>query len=165
MISGGRRSSAIEPDRDCHTMFPFTFNFPVPDIVNPFASRPYSRSPSPPVLVSRKRQRSFDTDAPPSDHEVDTTPGKQACGLHVCSGIIPQWLSIILIMHLSLSSLFALFRAGTINLTDLRSRLSLFKVELPPPAKRRRGFAGSIVSTALNAALLGSAVGLTVYRL
>ena len=68
-------------------------------------------------------------------------------------------------MHLSLSSLFALFRAGTINLTDLRSRLSLLKVELPPPAKRRRGFAGSIVSTALNAALLGSAVGLTVYRL
>ncbi|KAH8832893.1 hypothetical protein DL96DRAFT_1583789 [Flagelloscypha sp. PMI_526] len=34
-----------------------------------------------------------------------------------------------------------------------------------PPAKRRRGIAGSIVSTAVSAALIGSAVGLTVYRL
>lgn len=37
-------------------------------------------------------------------------------------------------------------------------------VELPP-AKRRRTLAGSIVSTALSAALIGTAVGLTVYRL
>jgi hypothetical protein len=34
-----------------------------------------------------------------------------------------------------------------------------------PPAKRRKGLAGSIVSTALSAALVGTAVGLTVYRL
>ncbi|KAF9643828.1 hypothetical protein BDM02DRAFT_1315196 [Thelephora ganbajun] len=34
-----------------------------------------------------------------------------------------------------------------------------------PPAKRRKGLAGSIVSTALSAALIGTAVGLTVYRL
>ena len=38
------------------------------------------------------------------------------------------------------------------------------KIELPP-AKRRKGLAGSIVSTALSAALIGTAVGLTVYRL
>jgi len=38
------------------------------------------------------------------------------------------------------------------------------KPELPP-AKRRKGLAGSIVSTALSAALIGTAVGLTVYRL
>ncbi|KAF9024756.1 hypothetical protein BDZ89DRAFT_1114533 [Hymenopellis radicata] len=37
--------------------------------------------------------------------------------------------------------------------------------ELPPPAKRRRGLAGSIVSTAVSAALIGTAVGLTVYRM
>ncbi|KAJ8095055.1 hypothetical protein PM082_010273 [Marasmius tenuissimus] len=36
---------------------------------------------------------------------------------------------------------------------------------LEPPAKRRRGLAGSIVSTAVSAALIGTAVGLTVYRL
>ncbi|KAF8643186.1 hypothetical protein AX16_009177 [Volvariella volvacea WC 439] len=34
-----------------------------------------------------------------------------------------------------------------------------------PPAKRRKGIAGSIVDTAVNAALIGTAVGLTVYRL
>jgi len=34
-----------------------------------------------------------------------------------------------------------------------------------PPAKRRRTLAGSIVSTAVSAALIGTAVGLTVYRL
>lgn len=37
-------------------------------------------------------------------------------------------------------------------------------VDLPPP-KRRRTLAGSIVSTAMSAALIGTAVGLTVYRL
>ena len=37
-------------------------------------------------------------------------------------------------------------------------------VELPP-TKRRRGLAGSIVSGALSAALIGAAVGVTVYRL
>jgi len=40
----------------------------------------------------------------------------------------------------------------------------LLHVEMPP-LKRRRGFAGSIISTAVSAALIGSAVGLTVYRL
>ena len=42
--------------------------------------------------------------------------------------------------------------------------LIVLHVELPP-AKRRRTLAGSIVSTALSAALIGTAVGLTVYRL
>ena len=37
-------------------------------------------------------------------------------------------------------------------------------IDLPPP-KRRKTLAGSIVSTALSAALIGTAVGLTVYRL
>ncbi|KAF5385775.1 hypothetical protein D9615_002200 [Tricholomella constricta] len=41
----------------------------------------------------------------------------------------------------------------------------ILDIEMPPPAKRRRGLAGSIVSTALSAALIGTAVGLTVYRL
>jgi hypothetical protein len=37
-------------------------------------------------------------------------------------------------------------------------------IELPP-AKRRRTLASTIVSGALNAAIIGTAVGLTVYRL
>ncbi|KAF9784918.1 hypothetical protein BJ322DRAFT_795491 [Thelephora terrestris] len=43
---------------------------------------------------------------------------------------------------------------------------ALFSVKLElPPAKRRKGLAGSILSTALSAALIGTAVGLTMYRL
>ena len=34
-----------------------------------------------------------------------------------------------------------------------------------PPAKRRRTLAGALVSSAVNAALIGTAVGITVYRL
>lgn len=41
----------------------------------------------------------------------------------------------------------------------------LFHVDIAPSAKRRRGLAGSIVSTALSTALIGTAVGLTVYCL
>ncbi|KAJ7650161.1 hypothetical protein FB45DRAFT_887134 [Roridomyces roridus] len=37
--------------------------------------------------------------------------------------------------------------------------------DLPPPAKRRRGLAGSIISSAVGAAMISAAVGLTVYRL
>jgi hypothetical protein len=41
-----------------------------------------------------------------------------------------------------------------------------FRVYLElPPTKRRRTLANTIVSGALNAALIGTAVGLTVYRL
>jgi hypothetical protein len=42
--------------------------------------------------------------------------------------------------------------------------LICINVELPAN-KRRRTLVGSIASTALSAALIGSAVGLTVYRL
>lgn len=42
--------------------------------------------------------------------------------------------------------------------------LICINVELPP-SKRRRTLVGSIASTALSAALIGTAVGLTVYRL
>lgn len=34
-----------------------------------------------------------------------------------------------------------------------------------PPSKRRKGITGSVISTAFGAALIGAAVGLTVYRL
>lgn len=47
----------------------------------------------------------------------------------------------------------------------IESILPILPIELPPPSKRRRGLAGSIVSTAVNAALIGTAVGLTVYRM
>ncbi len=89
-----------------------------------------------------------------------------ACGLHgVCLSISTILFTInvsTIMMYLSLSS----FCAGKKNInTDSKSRLSLLGPDLPPPDKRRRGLAGSIVSTALSAAFFSTAVGLTVYRL
>ncbi|TFK23212.1 hypothetical protein FA15DRAFT_473639 [Coprinopsis marcescibilis] len=50
------------------------------------------------------------------------------------------------------------------NLCLFRRTVICVHVDLPP-AKRRRGLAGSIVTTAWNAALIGTAVGLSVYKL
>ncbi|KAF5316787.1 hypothetical protein D9619_006528 [Psilocybe cf. subviscida] len=51
------------------------------------------------------------------------------------------------------------------RLTDAMTRLIfLLQIDMPP-LKRRRGLAGSIVNTAVSAALIGTAVGLTVYRM
>lgn len=61
----------------------------------------------------------------------------------------------------SLPFLLASFNPLSFMLFDIVIEIN---VELPP-AKRRRTLAGSIVSTALSAALIGTAVGLTVYRL
>jgi len=79
--------------------------------------------------------------------------------LHIARGHQPGatifWKMDHLVSILLISRSFTLF---TCNL------LIIVHVELPP-AKRRRTLAGSIVSTALSAALIGTAVGLTVYRL
>ena len=51
------------------------------------------------------------------------------------------------------------------NSLTIMSRLILLLHVDMPPLKKRRGLAGSIVSTAVSAALIGTAVGFTVYRL
>ena len=43
-------------------------------------------------------------------------------------------------------------------IADINQFVLLLHVDVPPPAKRRRGLAGSIVSTALSTALIGTAV-------
>lgn len=78
------------------------------------------------------------------------------------SYVVPKPHSFVLYLPF-LSSLFTpFFRKISLMSTRL---ILLLHVEMPPPAKRRRGLAGTIVTTALNAALIGTAVGLTVYRL
>lgn len=55
---------------------------------------------------------------------------------------------------------------NTTTLTAMTSSRLILLVHVDmPPLKKRRGLAGTIISTALNAALIGGAVGLTVYRL
>jgi hypothetical protein len=64
-----------------------------------------------------------------------------------------------------LSIIFVLPIFSTFHIIMATNRLILvLRIEMPP-LKRRRGLAGSIISTAVSAALIGSAVGLTVYRL
>ena len=83
------------------------------------------------------------------------------CALHApraCSTTSPPQMAnntdhyIILLAHFVALMMFTI--PLTIHVT----------IDLPPP-KRRKTFTGSIVSTALSAALIGTAVGLTVYRL
>lgn len=85
--------------------------------------------------------------------------------------IFSVWISELLTALISL--LFSLFLLSIylplamLYHSSLRLGIDAFflvKLELPP-AKRRKGLAGSIVSTALSAALIGTAVGLTMYRL
>ena len=67
-----------------------------------------------------------------------------------CLFLISIYLPLIMLYH-------SRFRSGV----D-----ALFSINLDlPPAKRRKGLAGSVLSAALSAALVGTAVGLTVYRL
>lgn len=64
----------------------------------------------------------------------------------------------LILVYLPLVMLYRFrFRVGTDAFVSANLEL--------PPAKRRKGLAGSIFSTALSAALIGTAVGLTVYRL
>jgi len=65
----------------------------------------------------------------------------------------------------SLSIIFDPSHLLSFTSTMANNRLILLLHIEMPPLKRRRGLAGSIISTAVSAALIGSAVGLTVYRL
>jgi len=76
--------------------------------------------------------------------------------------VLPPLTVDLSIVH---STIHFLFDVLNTTLTTMSSRLILLVHVEMPPMKKRRGLAGSIVSTALSAALIGTAVGLTVYRL
>jgi len=62
-------------------------------------------------------------------------------------------------------SAYLMFKPTFFQIDAFDRLIIIFHAEMPPPTKRRRGLAGSIVDTAFNAALIGTAVGLTMYRL
>ncbi|KAH7910294.1 hypothetical protein BJ138DRAFT_1009114 [Hygrophoropsis aurantiaca] len=145
--------------------FPFTFNLSVPGLQNPFSAPsqigsrndkkdvepqairriaalpPHRISPSPslsaPLPLSRKRGWT------PSTPE----PSRASTNATSTRGYLDTPAKYRDMAH----------EAPERETEDLIAEL--------PPAKRRRTLAGSIVSTALSAALIGTAVGLTVYRL
>ncbi|KAI0796191.1 hypothetical protein C8Q75DRAFT_745620 [Abortiporus biennis] len=139
-------------------VFSFSFNFSVPGIANPFIAPKApanDRKHAPPIRETITRRR------PPSPCFSSSQPLSRKRG----------WVPAI-----SEPSHAAAIQTSTSGYLDTPAKyrdmaqsndedeIEEMVAELPPP-KRRRTLAGSIVSTALSAALIGTAVGLTVYRL
>ncbi|KAG2040069.1 hypothetical protein BDR03DRAFT_893050 [Suillus americanus] len=154
--------------------FPFTFSFRVPGLHNPFtvqsAVKP-SRSdrkdaPLEPAAAISRRNRAL---PPPRRAPPPPPPSlSSSVPLNRKRGWVPS---------IPEPSQAATSAASTRGYLDTPAKYRDMAHEGPeqefvedmfaelPPAKRRRTLAGSIVSTALSAALIGTAVGLTVYRL
>ncbi|OAX36023.1 hypothetical protein K503DRAFT_695886 [Rhizopogon vinicolor AM-OR11-026] len=148
--------------------FPFTFSFSVPGLHNPFtvAAKPavqWPRTDRQDASVAKAISR-HNHAFPPSRL---ASPSPSLVPLTRKRGWVPSF------PEPSLAATSATSIGGYLD-TPAKYRHMVHEApereveemfaELPP-AKRRRTLAGSIVSTALSAALLGTAVGLTVYRL
>ncbi|KAJ7455377.1 hypothetical protein B0H11DRAFT_2067860 [Mycena galericulata] len=152
--------------------FPFTFKIAVPGL-NPFTPTPETPSPlqstsqSPekprarparPRNINERRPSPSPSPAAPASRKRGwdpslAEPSQSTATLASTSGFLnPPAKYHEMVGHQS---------GDEFELEDMSMSIS----DMPPPAKRRRGLAGSIVSTAVSAALIGTAVGLTVYRL
>ncbi|KAI0048787.1 hypothetical protein FA95DRAFT_1539388 [Auriscalpium vulgare] len=140
--------------------FNFTFTMPVPGIVNPFSAPP---APAPTAhagngLAPPPTRRPHPSTLPPSLPmsrkrgwvPSEAEPSRAATSTASSSGYLDTP---------------AKYRDFTITPEPREEDAIEEMVSSLPPAKRRRTLAGSIVSTAVSAALIGTAVGLTVYRL
>ncbi|THH29508.1 hypothetical protein EUX98_g4683 [Antrodiella citrinella] len=152
--------------------FPFSFRFSVPGIVNPFHSTCESDSAS---VVSRFTQ---DIDKMGSSSS-QTEPQRPVLHRHPSPSLIPPkplvrkrgWAPSE--SEPSHAAAKAVSTSGYLDTPAKYREMALYSetdemdemiADLPAP-KRRKTLAGSIVSTALSAALIGTAVGFTVYRL
>lgn len=153
--------------------FPFTFSFRVPGLHNPFTAQSAVK-PSrndrkdalldPAAAISRRNCTQF----PPPRRASPSPSLSPFVPLNRKRGWVPS---------IPEPSQAATSAASTRGYLDTPAKYRDMTHETPeqefveemfaelPPAKRRRTLAGSIVSTALSAALIGTAVGLTVYRL
>ncbi|KAF9219703.1 hypothetical protein BS17DRAFT_788639 [Gyrodon lividus] len=147
--------------------FPFTFSLNVPGLHNPFLAQP--------GLAQSRSTRSNHVPTPISRH-ISARPPRR---ISPCSSLSPPvplarkrgWVPST--PEPSQATTSATSTRGYLDTPakyrDMPQREPEQEAEEMiaelPPAKRRRTLAGSIVSTALSAALIGTAVGLTVYRL
>ncbi|KXN81705.1 hypothetical protein AN958_03916 [Leucoagaricus sp. SymC.cos] len=159
--------------------FPFTFSFNVPGLPNPFSPNYSQTGPS------LTRQPSGEPGTPTgSENGIQNQESSMAiAGGRLASSPAPSFSSTSRPKNLkrgwepafaesTQSSATLVSTSGYLNppskygeFVNAPSMHDQPEEELPPPCKKRRGLAGSIVSTAVNAALIGTAVGLTVYRL
>ncbi|KAG5351802.1 hypothetical protein C0989_004881 [Termitomyces sp. Mn162] len=154
--------------------FPFTFSLSVPGLSNPFGSVTRSEQQLPPTpvdkhgsLQSHKQKIRITRPRPPSDSSGSPvlTPLSRKRGWEPAFVSTSQSTTTLASTSGYLDTP-SKYRTMTERSADEFHEVEMFAdAEMPPPAKRRRGLAGSIVSTALSAALIGTAVGLTVYRL
>ncbi|KAI0676018.1 hypothetical protein C8Q78DRAFT_1007677 [Trametes maxima] len=138
-------------------VFSFSFNLSVPGITNPFAA---ATEPAPSRYDTDMQHSSIPRRRPPSPSLLPPLSRKRGW---VPSSSEPSRPAP---MHTSTSGYLdtpAKYRDMAYESTE-QVEIEEMVADLPPP-KRRRTLAGSIVSTALSAALIGTAVGLTVYRL
>ncbi|KAG5723645.1 hypothetical protein E4T56_gene18214 [Termitomyces sp. T112] len=154
--------------------FPFTFSLSVPGLSNPFGSGTRSEQQLPPTpvdkhgsLQSHKQKIRITRPRPPPDSSGSPvlTPLSRKRGWEPAFVSTSQSTTTLASTSGYLDTP-SKYRTMTERSADEFHEVEMFAdTEMPPPAKRRRGLAGSIVSTALSAALIGTAVGLTVYRL
>ncbi|KZT21182.1 hypothetical protein NEOLEDRAFT_1139817 [Neolentinus lepideus HHB14362 ss-1] len=150
-------------------VFNYTFSFTVPEIPNPFSAAQRQASPPSPRRSDSIAQPLSRRDVGPRQRRLPSPAASSpSLPLNRKRGWVPA---------LAEPSQAATDQTSTRGYLDTPAKyrdmapskeedteVEDMVAELPP-TKRRRTLAGSIVSTALSAALIGTAVGLTVYRL
>ncbi|KAJ3984100.1 hypothetical protein F5890DRAFT_1519348 [Lentinula detonsa] len=163
--------------------FPFTFSLTVPGLANPFSASPLYpyqqslRTQNEAGTSTMKTRRRSNLDEHGNEDELNlskhhpksrrASPSPVELGSSRKRGWEPAFAG-----EPSLAPTFVTVSNGYLDTSaklgkqnGLNAHEQAVEELQHPPAKRRRTLAGSIVSTAVNAALVGTAVGLTVYRL
>ncbi|KAH8116324.1 hypothetical protein DFH11DRAFT_1579958 [Phellopilus nigrolimitatus] len=149
--------------------YPFSFRLSVPGITNPFLSpsqfqnRPKAILPS---ALSIANSNSWALPAPA--YRRRPSPGPAPPPLVRKRGWVPSSAEPSKAATISASTTGILDKsAKDRDMSDSQHEDDAGEeVTLDlPPSKRRKGVTGSVISTAYNAALVGAAVGLTVYRM
>ncbi|KAJ3762698.1 hypothetical protein EV360DRAFT_92308 [Lentinula raphanica] len=145
--------------------FPFTFSLSVPGISNPFqpsSFHPRQFNHQTGDGIGPSTMKDLNTRRRASPNPVDLGNPRKRGWEPAFAGEPSLGPSYVTVSHGYLDTPAQLPKK---NQEELDAREQVLDELQQPPAKRRRTLAGSIVSTAVNAALVGTAVGLTVYRL
>ncbi|KAH9072262.1 hypothetical protein EDB83DRAFT_2361950 [Lactarius deliciosus] len=152
--------------------FPFTFNISMPGIMNPFSKSPDlpipnetgdCGTPAAPVTINNLQEKRWLAVRRPHPSTLPPpVPLARKRGWQPSSPepSPPAAVTMSTRGHLDVPSKYRDFTVTP----EAREEEEEMEADLPP-AKRRRTLAGTIVTGAVNAALIGTAVGLTVYRL
>jgi len=149
-------------------LFPFTFTISVPGIMNPFSKPPHPSndtgdSPAPVTINNPQEKRWIAVRRPHPSVLPPPVPLARKRGWQP-SGPEPSPAAAVATSTCGHLNIPPKYRDFTVTPEAREEEQGTEEMELPP-AKRRRTLAGTIVSGAVNAALIGTAVGLTVYRL